>query len=185
MTDREVEQARVRVARMALDARLCAIAALILTVAAAELDRVGAAMLAGCLTAAAMLTLRALVRATQRRGLVELLALDPTAYAIDAVMRYGLRAARPQQRRILAARLEQITTNAAEMPLVAERVVAYEPEIRELTRCLLAPGVGLSGPAAVTCRRLLTRCAESALYNRRIPAEDLGAALRRISAGVN
>ncbi len=185
MTDREVEQARVRVARMAFDARWCAIAALILAVAGGELAGVGAAMLAGCLMAAAGLALGALVRTTQRRGLVERLALDQGAYAIDAVMRCGLRAASPQQRRMLAARLEQITTNAAEMPLVAERVVAYEREIRELTRCLLAPGARLSGPAAVTCRRLLTRCAESALYNRRIPAEDLGAALRRISAGVS
>jgi hypothetical protein len=170
---------------MALDARWCAVAALVLAVAAASLGRIGDAILASALTGAAVLGLGALLRSTQRRAFVERLALDPGAYAIDAVMRHGSRAASAHQRQMLAARLEQITTNAAEMPLVAERVVAYEREIGELARRLLAPGARLSGPAAVTCRRLLTRCAESALYNRRIPAEDLGAALRRISAGVS
>ena len=184
MTDREVEQAAAQLARMRVQGwrlRLAAVVALVAAFAA----RGGGILEVALLALAAMIVVADLVRAARVRMSVERLALEPEAYAIEAVRQFGARAASPGQCALLAMRLRDIIAHATEQPLVPERVEAYQSEIEELSARLGRPGARLRAPEAVACRRLLTRCAESALYNRCIPAEDLGAALRRIAAGIS
>jgi cytochrome c oxidase subunit IV len=185
MTDREVEQAAAQVARVRVQGwrlRACAVALMVATFAL----RGAARPLAAALLALMSLIVAAdLVRAARLRMMVERLALEPAAYAIEAVRQFGARAASSSQCELLARRLRDVMANATEQPLVPERVQAYQAEIEELSARLGRPGARLGAPEAVACRRLLTRCADSALYNRRIPAEDLGAALRRIAAGIS
>jgi hypothetical protein len=185
MTDREVEQAAAQVARMRVQGwrlRACAATLIVATFALRGAARPLAATL---LALAALIVATDVVRATRLRMMVERLALEPAAYAIESVCKFGARAASPSQCELLAMRLRDIMANATEQPIVPERVLAYQSEIEELSARLGRPGAQLGAPEAVACRRLLTRCADSPLYNPRIPAEDLGAALRRIAAGIS
>ncbi|HEX4010480.1 MAG TPA: hypothetical protein VHX62_10750 [Solirubrobacteraceae bacterium] len=185
MTDREVEQAAARLARMRVQGWCLRGGGSAVLVAAFAVRGGGAPLQAVLLALAALIAGTDLVRAARVRMMIERLALVPEAYAIGAVRQFGTRAASPSQCELLAMRLRDIIAHAAEQPLVPERVAAYQSEIEELSVRLGRPGARLGPPEAVACRRLLTRCAESALYNRRIPAEDLGTALRRIAAGIS
>jgi hypothetical protein len=186
MTDREVQYAGARIDALASDVRRCLLlagAALTGVLAAAALD---ASLWLPLLGVAAGLVLAAAVRFAQRRGVVDRLALDPAAYRIRAVDRHGRRAAGRRQREMLAARLESLAHGPESYPLVIpERVEMYRGDLEDLIRRLGCAEADMSPPQAVACRRLLTRCAESALYNAHLPAEDLGAALRRIRDGVS
>lgn len=186
MTDREVEAARAVLHRQRADVRRCVAAGLAAAVLTVVLTAAGTRWAVASAVAAAVLAAMALVRSRQRAGLLDRLALDPSAYAIGDVERHGRSAAGRTQRRRLAFRLETVL-RGGELAAVAEaeRVSRYRRELVALTRCIASPDVRIAPPQAVACRRLLTRCAESPLYNEHVPAEDLGAALRRISAGVS
>jgi hypothetical protein len=185
MTDREVEQAAARLARRRVQGWLLRGGGTAVLVAAFAVRGGGTALEAGLLGLAALVVGTDLVRAARMRMTIERLALEPEAYTIEAVRQFGARATSPSQCELLATRLRDIIAHATEQPLLPERVEAYQSQIAELSVRLERPGARLGAPEAVACRRLLTRCAESALYNRRIPAEDLGAALSRIAAGIS
>jgi hypothetical protein len=185
MTDREVEQAAAKLARVRVQGWRLRAGAATLVLAACAARGAAPPLAVAFLALAALIAGSDLVRAARLRTMVERLALEPAAYAIDAVRQFGARAASPSQCQLLATRLRDILAHATELPLVPERIAAYQSQIEELSARLGRPGARLGAPEAVACRRLLTRCADSALYNRRIPAEDLGAALRRIAAGIS
>jgi len=147
MTDREVEQAAAQLARMRVQGwrlRLAAVVALVAAFAA----RGGGILEVALLALAAMIVVADLVRAARVRMSVERLALEPEAYAIEAVRQFGARAASPGQCALLAMRLRDIIAHATEQPLVPERVEAYQSEIEELSARLGRPGARLRAPAA-------------------------------------
>jgi hypothetical protein len=186
MTDREVQAARALVDHQSSDARRCLALALVAALIVGVVMTADARWAIVPLSAASVLTLWAVVRARQRAELLDRLALDPSAYEIPAVDRHGRRAAGRAQLRRLAFRLEIVLGGEGWAAVAeAERVARYERELAQLTRRIAAPDTRMAPPQAVACRRLLTRCAESPLYNERVPAEDLGAALHRIAAGVS
>jgi hypothetical protein len=185
VTDREVQAAAARVESLGADARRCLEAAAALALAAVAALAVDAGPWLAVAAGAPALAVAAAIRARQRLALIDRLALDPHAYAIPAVERHGRRAASRRQRRIIATRLESLTQPEWGPLVVPERVDRYRRELDELGRRIAAPGADLAPPQAVECRRLLTRTTESALYNADLPAEDLGAALRRIEAGIS
>jgi hypothetical protein len=64
--------------------------------------------------------------------------------------------------------------------LPAHERAAATPLSSALVPALDAPDAEVAPAQAVAC---LTRCAERPLHHARVPAEDLGAALRRLAAG--
>ena len=186
MTDREVEAAGARVARLSADVRCWLQLAALAGVSAAAAFPAGAHIRVALVASLPALLAVAAVRARQRLALLDRLALDEHAYSIQAVARHGERAAGRRQCKVIAARLESLSQAGEWDPLVvADRVLLYRIELDEVKRRFAAPDARVAPPQAIECRRLLTRCAESALYNPELPAEDLGAALRRIAAGIS
>ncbi len=128
-----------------------------------------------------------------RRTLIEQLALDPSAYALPEVEAFGSRLVEPKARARLAASIRSMLDDNAKSEgrrVVAAvyylrgRVARYSRELEAIAAALLSPAVRVQPVSAARCRWLLTQAAESPLYNPRIPAEDLGVALRRISDGL-
>jgi hypothetical protein len=121
-----------------------------------------------------------------RRGTLGRLALDPAAYEIEAVRRYGARLARPREREVLARGIQSMLKDALAPGTLylGDRVVYYARELDALARDLLSPAVRVHPVSVARCRALLTEAAESPLYNPRLPAEDLAAVLRGIRAGM-
>jgi hypothetical protein len=121
-----------------------------------------------------------------RRELIERLALDPSAYAIREVARFGKRIAAADEREQLAARIRTLV-HQPEQPQsfhLPGRVRAYARELEAVARELAAPAASVQPAAAVACRRLLTRPVQSPLYNPNLADEDLASLLLRIRAGI-
>jgi len=118
-----------------------------------------------------------------RREQIAQLALDPAAYAIPDVADYGRSCG--YERKRLAAWLTEVVAEAR-LPgslYLADRVARFARELERLAS-ELATSAAIDPVSAVACRRLLTHAVDSPLYNERLPAEDLLAALRRIRAGI-
>jgi hypothetical protein len=153
----------------------------------------GAAALLVSLPLAAALGAGALVEAAialgalnARRELIARLALDPAAYSVPEVERYGTRAARPPERARLAAWLEELLTES-QLPYslyLPDRVALVAHELDSIAGRLLSPACTVAPESAVACRRLLTHAVESPLYNPRVPLDELHLTLRRIRAGM-
>jgi hypothetical protein len=122
-----------------------------------------------------------------RRERIERLALDPSAYAIPDVARFGARVCALRERRRLAAFIDAVVHSRGsplELHLVA-RAAVYGQQLDTLARELASPAARVEPAVAVACRRLLTRPVESPLYNPNLPEEDLRALLLRIRAGIS
>jgi len=120
------------------------------------------------------------------REAVARMALDPSAYVIPEVSRYGHRFATAAERARLASWLLDIVREStmAESWCLADRVRRYRHQLEGLAADLARPHVSIRPASAVACRRLLTRGAESPLYNPRIPSSELAAVLLRIRHGI-
>ena len=119
------------------------------------------------------------------REAVARMALDPSAYVIPEVSRYGLgsrprRTGPPGQ---LAARHPARVDDARKLVPGRSRQ-ASRPQLEGLAADLARPHVSIRPASAVACRRLLTCGAESPLYNPRIPSNELSAVLLRIRHGI-
>lgn len=122
----------------------------------------------------------------RRRELLQRLALNPNAYVVPEVKRYGDYLVGPRGRRRLAASLDRVLSHAG-TPMsycIGERVNKFRDEIEALAASLRAPKSDVEPTSVALCWRLLTRAAESPLYNGNIPADDLGFQVQRIQAGI-
>jgi hypothetical protein len=136
------------------------------------------AVLEAALAAAALCTYRERVAR---------LALEPAAYLLPEVERYGRRLAEPSQRARLSTWISEILVDV-HVPgnlYLADRVIRFAHELEALARDLVQPGTRIQPASAVACRRLLTHPVESPLYNPRLPADELSLTLRRIRAGIS
>jgi hypothetical protein len=127
------------------------------------------------------------VRWLCRRERIERLALEPAAYTIPEVARFGARASALRERRHLARCLHALAHERGhplELHLVA-RATRYAQQLESLARELASPTARVEPAIAVACRRLITRPVESPLYNPNLPEEDLRAVLSRIRAGIS
>jgi hypothetical protein len=134
---------------------------------------------------AALQTAIALAVADGRRELIARLALDPSAYVLAEVHRYGTRVAGPSRRARLAAWLFEVASEAT-LPgtlYLRDRVTLVANELEALAH-ELGSAISVQPATVVACERLLTRPTESPLYNPRLPADDLRLALRRIRANL-
>jgi hypothetical protein len=122
----------------------------------------------------------------RRREMLAILALDPSAYALPDVQRYGDELVAPRGRMRLATSLERVLTHAGTPAsyCIAERVNAFRGEIEALAATLRAPKTRIDPTSVALCWQLLTRAAESPLYNWRLPADDLGFQVQRIQTGI-
>jgi len=122
----------------------------------------------------------------RRRELLARLALNPNAYVVPEVKRYGDYLVGPRGRKRLAASLDRVLSHAG-TPMsycIGERVNKFRDEIEALAASLRAPKNDIEPTSVALCWRLLTRAAESPLYNGNIPADDLGFQVQRIQAGI-
>ena len=124
------------------------------------------------------LGLRALVR---RRFLVEDLAVDPDAYAIDDVRRYGARTASIEHRRLLARSVR--ATLDGSTAGVAVRVSALRPELEQLVEVLEDERRTLEPPTAVAIERRMHAC-PSPLQDPAVSVEELRSRLRNLLASL-
>lgn len=129
----------------------------------------------------------ALAAVAGRREQIARLALDPAAYVLPEVNRYGTRVARPSGRARLAAWLAEIAAGASPPGSLhlRDRAALVAQELDALARELASPALSVQPATVVACRRLLTRPVDSPLYNPRLPADELRLALRRIRAGIS
>lgn len=120
------------------------------------------------------------------RETVARMALDPSAYVIPEVSRYGRRFATPAERARLASWLRDVLREStmSECWCLADRVRHHASQLEGLAADLARPHVSIRPASAVACRRLLTCGAESPLYNPRIPSNELSAVLLRIRHGI-
>ena len=121
------------------------------------------------------------------RERVARLALEPAAYVLPEVARYGSRLAEPGQRARLAAWISEILADV-QVPgnlYLVDRVLRWAHELDALARDLAHPNARVQPASVVACRRLLTRAGESPLYNPRLPADELGLAVHHIRAGIS
>jgi hypothetical protein len=124
--------------------------------------------------------------ATARRSQIARLALEPDAYAIPEVARYGRRLTEPRQRYLLAKSI-RTTVRDAHKPgslTLTERVAAYARDLEALARLLASPRARVHPASIARCRRLLTEAAESPLYNPSLPKEEVAFHLHRIRSGI-
>jgi hypothetical protein len=123
----------------------------------------------------------------RRREFVARLAVDPTAYVIPEVQRYGNAVAMPERRAQLADWLRQILRTTGERGALVrrERVSRYRTELRLLADDLAVPEAQPEPSSVVMCLRLLTEAGYSPLYNKNLPETDLGAAIFRIRSGLH
>jgi hypothetical protein len=121
-----------------------------------------------------------------RRALIERLALEPGAYVIGEVRRFGRRLAEPPNLEELAQRLRSVIADASVPGTVwlPERVEAFTGELDALARDLLSPSVSVEPASAALCHRLLVDAIASPLCNPHLPPADLVAALHRIRHGI-
>jgi len=181
--DRWLEEAAVAVAqarRRAIEFAAVALGAAGAAIVAAPLEGPVAISLAAGAVFEALLALRA---AQRRREWIALLAVDPGAYVLPEVRRYGERCTDPRER----ARLVVWLTELAQLPqgrgggmYLGDRVLRFKADLEWLARALSAPTRMLEPASVVTCRGLLTHPSESGLYNPHISEDDLYITLRRI-----
>jgi hypothetical protein len=121
---------------------------------------------------------------------LEELATEPSAHAIPEVRSFAARLARPEARRRLANTIQSMVVEVArphrryDTLYLPDRVLRYARELDALARDLVSPKVRVEPVSMARCKWLLTQAAENPLYDPRLPAEDLGAILRRIRAGI-
>ena len=186
MNAREVEIAAVRLERLrhqALRWLLAGAAVLAIGIAAAPFSRSFAiAMGVGGLLELSL----ALVVSLRRRERIERLALEPAAYAIPAVERFGDRVCGLTERRRLAASIQSLVSERQPLDVhLVVRAGRFAQQLEALARELAAPAAHVEPAIAVACRRLVTRPVESPLYNPNLSDEDLRAVLMRIRAGIS
>jgi hypothetical protein len=180
--DTAAEEIRGRRRRMIEAAALAAVTAALCAAASVLGSPLAVALGTGAAFEAAV-ALHALVA---RRTAIARLALDPAAYELEEVRRYGARLTRPRQRAVLAEGIRSMIRDAFNPSALylGDRVVRYARELDGIARDLLAPGVRVHPVSVARCRALLTEAAESPLYNPKLPADDLAILLRRIRAGI-
>lgn len=121
------------------------------------------------------------------RDRISKLALEPAAYVLPEVDRYGRRLAGQGQRARLAAWISEILADV-EVPgnlFLVDRVLRCAHELEALARDLAHPRARVQPACAVACSRLLTCAVESPLYNPRLPADELEITVHRIRAGID
>jgi hypothetical protein len=184
---REVEAAGAEVDRSIRRERRCLLASgVVAAMAGAALPFLPAFAAALAVGSAIQLSV-AVVLWLCRRERIERLALDPAAYAIPAVARFGARACALPKRRQLASVIDAVV-HERDHPLELHLVVRashYAPQLEMLARELASPTARVDPPMAVACRRLITRPVESPLYNPNLSEDDLRALLLRIHAGIS
>ena len=186
MTSRELDDAASRLeqiqqrrrARLLLSAPAAAFAA-------GALPWSGALAIALACGVVCLLAL-ALADTVRRRELIATLALNPGAYSVPEVRRYGAGLVMLRGRQRVAAALERVLTHAGTPGsyYLADRVHKCRHEIRDLAEVLRAPGTRAEPASVALCWRLLRCAADSPLYNWHLPAEDLRVTVRRIRAGI-
>ncbi|MGZ4171434.1 MAG: hypothetical protein ACXVSE_09775 [Solirubrobacteraceae bacterium] len=187
MNAREVETAAADVERSLHRAQHCVIAAGVVAVIAGGAAPLFPGFAIALGVGAALELCLAAVLWLSRRERIERLALEPSAYAIPAVARFGARVCALRERRRLAAFIDAVIHERGhplELHLVS-RAGRYAQLLETLARELASPAARVEPAVAVACRRLLTRPVESPLYNPNLPAEDLRALLLRIRAGIS
>ncbi len=120
------------------------------------------------------LGVRALVR---RWFLLEDLALEPEAYELADVRRFGVRAASPERQRVLAHSLRAVMEESTSF--VAARVAAVRPELEEIVDALENDPSTLKPQAAVALERGLHEC-PLLLRDASLPVTELRCRLRRL-----
>ena len=190
MTARELETAAAEIrsrSRIALERFLVSLVSAALVPAALQLS--GALSVATGLGAGVLAGLGAFAL-TGRRLLLERLSLEPDALAIPEVRAFGERLTTPRARARLAAAITSMVGDAFKPAsrlrclFLVDRVAAYARELDAIARDLCSPSVRVDPVSAARCRWLLTNAAENPLYDRRLPAEELGSILQRIRAGM-
>jgi hypothetical protein len=186
MSARELEAAASFLSRRRAQARaalgLASVCALLSAVAAVLYPMVvvpfGAGSLAGLGLAA--------YSWISRRERVARLALDRSAYGLPEVAAYGRRFVVPRERAKLAASLETILFESpgARWWYLEERIAAYGAQLAGLAQALRQADAEVQPESMVACHHLLTEAGESPLYNPRISADELPAAIRRIRNGI-
>jgi hypothetical protein len=167
-----------RRSRLAMSLAAGALAALALIVSNALAISIG--------IGAGFMLLLAISDTFRRRELLARLALNPNAYVVPDVKRYGDRLVVPSGRHRLAKALERVlaTSGTPGCYCIPDRVNKFRREIEALARSLRMPGTRAEPASVALCWRLLTRAAESPLYNWELPADDLGFQVQRIQAGI-
>ena len=186
MNARDLESAAANVDRKRRRALHGLITAVALMAASAGIAPFSARLALAVGVGAAMGWLIAAVSWLGRRELISCLALDPSAYAIPAVARFGTQAAALSTRTRLASSIHSLV-HQKDQPMelhLAGRARRFAPELDAIARDLAAPSSHVPPPIAVACRRLVTRPVRSPLYNPNLPEEDLTALLLRIRAGI-
>ena len=187
MNARDVEQAGADVERSLQRARRCLIAAVVVGALAIAVVPSSPGFAVALAVGGAVQLAAAVVLWLSRRERIERLALEPSAYVIPAVARFGARVCALRERRRLAAFLQAVLHERGhplELHLVA-RAGRCAQLLEALARELASPAARVEPAMAVACRRLLTRPVESPLYNPNLPEEDLRALLLRIRAGIS
>jgi hypothetical protein len=185
--DRRIEQAAEKLRngrRRTIECAVLALATLAGAISAAPFTTRFAVIFGACAATEVLLALAALL---SRRDLIGRLALEPAAYVLPEVRRYGEQSAQLKQRERLAAWLAELPA-LSQLPgtiYLADRIEAVAAELEWLGHELAAPSARVDAASAVACRRLLTDAVGSALYNPRVPEDDLHLALRRIRFGIS
>ncbi len=122
----------------------------------------------------------------QRASLIHDLAVEPQAYIVPDVRRFGARLVVEPGRSRIAASLDHVLANAGKPGTyyLADRVDACRDQIRALALAFRARASRIEPTSAATCRSLLTDAANSPLYNWTLPPQNLVSVLRRIRPGV-
>ena len=112
------------------------------------------------------------------------LALEPAAYSIPEVGRYGNDCVRERER--LGTWLAEIAADARPpgSTHLTDHVAHFAQELETLAHDLASATARVHPVSAVVCRHLLTNAAESPLYNPQVPRDQLWDAMRRIRGGI-
>jgi hypothetical protein len=183
---RELEGIERRLAHKRLRAREAALTAAGCTCVAAAIAPFALTGALPMLVGGAVAALLSLANLTSRRNTIARLALDPNAYALDDVRRYGNALIRLTERQRLAAWLRDVIREA-QAPgswYLVDRVARHAGQLELLAAEIAAPSASVRPSSAAACRRLLTHAAESPLYNYDVPAEELPAIIERIRWGI-
>jgi hypothetical protein len=176
---RELERRRWEVLA---DAALALAAGLLAVLGVLFESPVALALAIGAASALAL----ALVAALRRLWLIERLALDPDAYVIAAVRRYGRRLTSRRTRERFSRSVRSLVADPWRCGpcIVPGHVEAFAADLLELAGELEDADCEVESVSAAGCLRLLRDGGESALLNPAVPVEDLRAALLRIRAGI-